>query len=43
MRVRCGNCGTVFNAEEQVCPGCGLGVEAVGIEEPGLGPEDEDP
>jgi RNA polymerase subunit RPABC4/transcription elongation factor Spt4 len=37
-RVRCANCATVFSSGEGLCPGCGLGVEAVGIEEPGLGP-----
>ena len=34
MNVRCGNCGTVFDTAEQVCPTCGRGVEDVGIEEP---------
>jgi rRNA maturation endonuclease Nob1 len=36
-KVRCANCATVFDDSEGVCPGCGLGVEAVGEEEPGLG------
>jgi rubredoxin len=35
-KVRCANCGTVFDESEGVCPVCGMGVEAVGIEEPGL-------
>ena len=38
MSVRCGNCGTVFDSAEQVCPTCGRGVEDVGIEEPALMP-----
>lgn len=37
-RVRCANCATVFSSSEGLCPGCGLGVEAVGVEEAGLGP-----
>ena len=36
-RVRCANCATVFGSGEGLCPGCGLGVEAIGVEEPGLG------
>jgi predicted amidophosphoribosyltransferase len=36
-RVRCANCATVFSMSEGVCPGCGFGVEAVGVDEPGLG------
>lgn len=35
-RVRCANCATVFDDDEAVCPGCGMGVEAVGVDEPGL-------
>lgn len=39
-KVRCANCATVFDDSEGVCPGCGMGVEAVGVEEPGLGEEE---
>ena len=37
-RVRCANCATVFARSEGVCPGCGMGVEAIGMDEPGLDP-----
>lgn len=36
--VRCANCATLFDSDEDdLCPGCGYGVEAVGIDEFGTG------